>query len=114
MNRFGLEEAAVERIRAVLRRHPEVKAAKVFGSRALGRHRPESDVDIALWGSLNDVEIGRITGELDELPLPQRFDVTDYARLRHEGLRRHIDECAVAFYERAEGITAASGRCCGR
>lgn len=109
MNRFGLDDAAVERIRQVLRHHPGVESAKVFGSRALGRHRPESDVDIALWGALDDIELGRIIGELDDLPLPQRFDVADYTRLRHEGLKRHIDECAVAFYVRSGAVTERPG-----
>jgi predicted nucleotidyltransferase len=98
MSRFGLNETAIARICGVLSRHPEVDSAKVFGSRALGRHRPESDIDIALWGVIDDVQVGRIIGELDDLPLPQRFDVTDYARLRHEGLKRHIDECGVPLY----------------
>jgi hypothetical protein len=30
--------------------------------------------------------------ELDELPLPYTFDVRAYESIRHEPLKRHIDE----------------------
>ena len=45
---IGLPEAAVIAIRQVLASHPEVEAAILYGSRALGRHRPASDVDLTL------------------------------------------------------------------
>jgi hypothetical protein len=37
-----------DRVRAVLAQVPEIAAAYLFGSRALGRPRPSSDVDVAL------------------------------------------------------------------
>jgi predicted nucleotidyltransferase len=63
----------------------------VFGSRALGRHRPESDVDLALYGELDEQVVARIAGELDELPLPFSFDVVSYARLQPSPLQQHIE-----------------------
>ena len=47
----GLPEAAITAIRQVLASHPEVEAAILYGSRALGRHRPASDTDLTLIGS---------------------------------------------------------------
>ena len=47
----GLPEAAITAIRQVLASHPEVEAAILYGSRALGRHRPASDIDLTLTGS---------------------------------------------------------------
>lgn len=75
----------------MLGRHPEVREARVFGSRDQGRHRPESDVDLALYGELEERLVARIAGELEDLPLPYSFDVVSYAGLRHGPLREHID-----------------------
>jgi predicted nucleotidyltransferase len=81
---FGLQPEALELIRSVLRRHPEVRRVEVFGSRALGRFEDYSDVDLALWGDLDVGLIGRIAGELDGLPLPYTFDVKAYESMGHE------------------------------
>jgi UMF1 family MFS transporter len=48
---IALPEAAITAIRKVLASHPEVEAAILYGSRALGRHRPASDIDLTLIGS---------------------------------------------------------------
>lgn len=43
-------EATLEVITQVLRRHPRVRVAWVFGSMACGRVRPSSDLDVAVLG----------------------------------------------------------------
>jgi predicted nucleotidyltransferase len=96
----GLDTRASALVRAVLARHPEVGEARVFGSRALARHRPESDVDLALYGDVDDVLAQRIAGELDELPLPYTFDVCAYSQIRHSPLRAHIDRVGRRLFVR--------------
>lgn len=98
VNTCGLNARALEFIREVFRRHPEVREAKVFGSRAMGGFEDNSDVDLALWGVLNPGVIARIRGELDELPLPYAFDVLAYDAIAQPPLRQHIDEFGRLFY----------------
>ncbi len=95
---FGLRPEALELIRDVFRRHSEVRRVEVFGSRALGRFEDQSDIDLALWGDLSPGLIARIMQELDELPLPYTFDVKAYESIRHEPLKRHIDEFGKTLY----------------
>lgn len=109
MNRFGLTDAEQELLQDVLRRHPEVTQAKIFGSRAKGDFQPNSDVDLALWGSIPLSVLAAITGELDELPLPYTFDVQAYDAIRHRPLREHIDRVGQSFYAQAgERVTAGT------
>lgn len=96
---FGLGPAALELIRAVLGRHPEVRMVKIFGSRATDRFEDCSDVDLVLWGELDTNLLGRILAELDELPLPYGFDVKAYETISHEPLKRAIDETGKILYE---------------
>lgn len=98
---FGLRPEALELIRDVFRRHPEVHRVEVFGSRAMGRFEAHSDVDLALWGDLDMTLLGRIARELDELPLPYLFDVKAYESIGHEPLRRHIDEFGKTLYRKS-------------
>ena len=58
----------------------------------------DSDVDLALWGDLNNNLIGQIFRELDELPLPFTFDVKDYEAIKHAPLKQHIDEFGKIIY----------------
>jgi uncharacterized protein len=98
----GLAPCVREMIAVVLRRHPQVVRARLFGSRALGTQRPESDIDIALDGEVDDFLAARIAGELDELALPYDFDVQAYATVRHGALREHIDRIGLPIFARDE------------
>jgi predicted nucleotidyltransferase len=97
---FGLRPEALELIRGVFRRHPEVLRVEIFGSRALGSFEDQSDVDLAVWGDLDPRLLARIMQELDELPLPYLFDVKAYDVIGHEPLKRHIDEFGKTLYSR--------------
>jgi predicted nucleotidyltransferase len=94
----GLSEREVLLMAGVLRRHPEVTAAKLFGSRAKGTYTPQSDVDVAVWGEVDDLRAEALAAELDELPLPYRFDVKPFASIRLQALRDHIERVGIPLY----------------
>lgn len=96
-----LPAAALGQVRAVLERHPAVERAAIFGSRALDRARPESDLDLALWGPIDDAVLARIRGELDDLSVPWLIDVEAFDAIRHPPLREHILRVGQTFYVRA-------------
>lgn len=97
---LGLDERARALLGAVLARYPQVSEAWLFGSRALGTYRPESDIDLALHGDVDERLAARIAGELEELPLPQTFDVVAYSAVRHLPLREHIDRVGRCIFTR--------------
>ena len=100
---FGLPPAAVEKIRGVLAAHPRVERAVIYGSRAKGNQKPGSDIDLALIGDgLDYRELLGIQDELDELLLPYMIDLSLLDRIRHAGLREHIQRVGREFFRRAE------------
>jgi predicted nucleotidyltransferase len=101
MSEFGLDDRALLLIRRVLERHVNIREARVFGSRAKGNYRPESDIDIAIFGDVDSVVASRVASELDDLPLPYRFDVQAYGCIKHAPLRDHIDRVGVPLFVRA-------------
>lgn len=106
MNRFGLADWEQALICGVLSRHAEVTEARIFGSRAKGAAQPNSDVDLVLWGELPMWKLAAIAGELDELPLPDTFDVLAYDAIRHPPLREHIARVGQRFYRQTETTMA--------
>lgn len=85
-------------IAGVFRKHPEIVAAKLFGSRAKGTQTERSDIDIALWGDIDALRAESIAAELDELPLPCTFDVKPFALIKSPALREHIQRVGVEIF----------------
>lgn len=82
----------------VFRRHPEVSAATLFGSRAKGTHSVRSDVDLVVSGAVDPLRAEAIAAELDELPLPYRFEVQSLDYIAHRALREHIARVGIVVY----------------
>ncbi len=77
----GIPEARVEQLQALFARQPRLEAVWLFGSRAMGRHQPGSDIDLCLEGGLlGHRERLRLMAAVDDLLLPWRVDLV----LRHE------------------------------
>ena len=93
-----LKASELELVRSLLRQHHEVESATLFGSRAMGTHTPRSDVDLALAGSLGALDAEAIAAELEELPLPYRFDVHALAAITHAPLLEHIARVGIVIY----------------
>jgi uncharacterized protein len=89
----GLPANTWTQINAVLARFPSLRWVKLYGSRAMGRQRPGSDIDLA-FSSPQDCSAA-LAGAFDELPIPYKVDVTHWESLAHEGLREHIDTVGI-------------------
>jgi predicted nucleotidyltransferase len=93
-----LDPAEIVMLRSVFRRHPKVTEVQIFGSRAKGTHTERSDVDLALFGDLTHLEGQAIAAELDELPLPYKYDVQVFDLIREMPLRDHIRRVGISLY----------------
>ena len=90
---------------SVIETVPAVKKAVLFGSRAMGTHSRYSDIDIALFGEFDFLEVERIKSELEELPVIQKFDVVAYNEIKNSALREHIDRVGQVIFQRQESVT---------
>ncbi|MBI4700453.1 MAG: nucleotidyltransferase domain-containing protein [Deltaproteobacteria bacterium] len=102
MTSIGLTDRELDLIRGVLGRHAEVTGAVLFGSRAKGTAAPGADIDLALLGIADELRAEAIARELDDLPLPYRFDVKAFAAIRHQPLREHIERVGVTVHARGD------------
>lgn len=100
MKDIGLTSHEIALIRGVFRRFPTVSEVILYGSRAKGTYRPESDIDLALIGVDEDIQAEAVADELEELPLPYRFDVKACSSITHGPLQEHIARMGVSLYRR--------------
>jgi len=92
----SLSNTEIALITGVIRRHPEVSAVKLFGSRAKGTQTDRSDIDLALWG-VDALRAEAVAAELDDLPLPYHFDVVPFDLIKQDSLREHIERVGMAL-----------------
>lgn len=100
MKLFGLSDQAIGLIREVFEKEPRISRVVIFGSRAMGNFHDSSDIDLALEGNIDQVLLGHVMLELDQLPMPYLFDVKDYADISYAPLKTHIDEYGKILFER--------------
>lgn len=93
-----LAPAELELLCTVFRDHPEIRAVRLFGSRAKGTHTARSDVDLALWGDVDALQAEQIAAELDDLPLPYRYEVKPFDSIKLRPLREHIERVGIPLY----------------
>ena len=100
--KFGLREEDLNYIVNKISEYDEIVKASIFGSRAMGNHKPGSDVDIAIYGEKVDFNtVSSLHAKLeDEGPLPYFIDIVDYTHLNHKELKEHIDKFGVVIFER--------------
>ena len=99
--RFGLSDAQLETITAILAKYEQVSRGIIFGSRAMGNYKEASDIDLAIKGKdITFSTILNISGDFDDSDLPLFFDVVNYHTIDHPPFKRHIDAKGVTFYRR--------------
>lgn len=79
----------------------EIKSVIIYGSRAMGKHRFNSDIDISMQGEYLDLSLKlKIDNELDNLLLPFKNDLSIQKNIENNDLLEHIDRVGLVFYEK--------------
>ncbi len=102
--RFGLPDAAIEAIRAVLRQWPQVDRAVIYGSRAKGTYTEGSDIDLTLVGG-SDLTLrirNRIATALEDLMLPYRIDLSVLTDIEDPAVQGHTAQRGAILFDRKE------------
>lgn len=100
-NQFGLPANVLEGLRHVFSKYQEIETVVLYGSRALGTFRPNSDIDLTLTGKALSLSILlKISGDIDDLLLPYKVDLSIKDQIDNPQLIAHIDRVGVPFYKR--------------
>jgi len=99
--RFGLEDSIIKKIQQVFEAYPKVDKVLVFGSRAKGNYRADSDIDLAIKGediTFNDIL--KISNAFEENGLIYKIDLINYSDIKEKDLIEHIDRVGIKIYSR--------------
>ena len=92
MAEHGISDAELETIRAVLAEcDDEITQVDLFGSRATGKHRSHSDIDLVIHGTVREAAIDRLRTLFIESNLPVSVDIFNYDGITCLPLKEHVD-----------------------
>ena len=73
--KHGLSEDIWEQFSQVFSRYPAIRGVFLYGSRAKGRFRDNSDIDLAVDApAMSDQEFSQLWNEIDALPIVFKID----------------------------------------
>ncbi len=97
----GLKDKYRQKLIDILAANRRVERVVLFGSRAMGTHSPESDIDLALYGDeLTLDDLARLNAGIEETTIPQQVDLVLVKNIDNEKLLRHIQAHGVEWFER--------------
>lgn len=100
---FGLPSPVVDKLKTVFRDDPRILKVWLYGSRALGRERPGSDVDLCIEGkSLQLDDLLDIEMRIDELDLPWKIDLALMHNINNPALIEHIRRVGIVLLDRGQ------------
>jgi predicted nucleotidyltransferase len=97
---FGLIDGEMTRIQSVFSQFEEVKEVLLYGSRAKGNYRKNSDIDFTLKGDHLTLDVMyQIEEKLDDLLLPYKIDLSIFNKIESKELINHIQHVGVSFFK---------------
>ncbi len=72
--KFGLSEEIYIKLKEIVNKYNNYKF-KIFGSRARGDYKNNSDIDIAIEGNIDRKEKFNILDDFDKLDIPYTMDI---------------------------------------
>jgi len=99
----GLSHEAIEEIRQTLAPFATyIERVGLFGSRATGCMRPQSDIDLVLHGPVTQEMVDRLWTLFAESSLPWPVDVVAYDLVTHQPFKLHIEAVELPLFGQKE------------
>ena len=97
----GLNKDQIHIIRDIISRNvSDIDKVSLYGSRAMGKYKSNSDIDLVLYGDVDEAKADRLWTCFYESLLPYKVDVTVYQHITYPPLKRHIDQEAKTLFSK--------------
>ncbi len=97
-SKIQLSERERDTVTRILARFEgKIGPVKVYGSRATGRARLNSDLDLVIYPPFSTENYARLADAFETSDLPIKVDMVGWASIDSQGLRREIERHSVDF-----------------
>ncbi|MBL0711386.1 MAG: nucleotidyltransferase domain-containing protein [Colwellia sp.] len=99
LDKAGLSDQTVSKIKAVFKHNQGVEQVYLYGSRATGKFKNGSDIDLTIKNStVSFDDLLKLELQLDDLMTPYMFDLSIFENIENPKLKEHIEKYGVEFY----------------
>lgn len=105
MKTTGIDSRILKILNKIFSKYPMIHQVKLYGSRAKGNYRDNSDIDLVALGEIDRFTIANVLLDLDDTDIPYLIDLQNYSELKNRRLVDHIDRVGVVIYDREQTIT---------
>ncbi|CEN45857.1 conserved hypothetical protein [Capnocytophaga canis] len=97
---FGLEAAVLTSLQNIFEKFENIEKVIVYGSRAKGNFRYNSDIDLSIIGEISYDDLLKIELLIDELLLPYKVDLSVFNNINNSELKAHIERVGIVLYKK--------------
>ena len=97
---YGLSDRTLNTLYAIFNKYSGIKQVILYGSRAKGKYRPGSDIDLSIKtnNSFTRDKFLHINRDFDDSDIPYFVDVSIYDKISNFDLKAHIDRVGKVLY----------------
>ena len=97
---YGLSDNTLAILNSIFQKYSGIKQVVLYGSRAKGKYRIGSDIDLSLktGEGFTFTDLLHIAGDFDDSDMPYFVDVSVYDKLSNPDLKAHIDRVGKVLY----------------
>ncbi|MBW9146556.1 nucleotidyltransferase domain-containing protein [Clostridium sp. CM028] len=98
-----IDEKLVVKLKEIFEKYKEIEKVILFGSRARGDNKYNSDIDICIVGAgMMHLTLANINMDISEINTPLSFDILSFNELNKEELIKNILKEGVVIYNGKE------------
>jgi predicted nucleotidyltransferase len=102
-NSHGLKGSEIKIIKDIFALfRSKITNVALFGSRATGKFRNNSDIDLVVYGEIGEGDVDRIWTLFDNCNLAYKVDIVGYNLITNPELKIHIDKFMVPLFTQAD------------
>ena len=94
--KYGLSDETYNKIKKIVKKYGKYEF-KIFGSRARGDYKINSDIDIVVENCIEDREKFEIRNEIDKLDIPYTIDLVFIEEIKKEEFLNSIKKEAIKY-----------------
>ena len=96
----GLLPDEIQQLKGIFAEYSQIEQVVLYGSRAKGNFRDNSDIDLTIKGDVTIKTLFEIENKLDDLLLPYKIDLSIFSSIDNLDLVEHINRVGKVFYEK--------------
>jgi predicted nucleotidyltransferase len=100
---YGLPDYTLQTLTSLLKEYPGIQKVVLYGSRATGKYKTGSDIDLTLYTDTEFTydDLLHLCSGFDDSDIPYFVDVNIYNKISNQNLKAHIDRAGKILYTRS-------------